>query len=108
MEVQAPEITPVQVTTPPQIAPVQVSPPAQQMEEGGAIGSITRGKMNIKDIVISALLFAVSVYAILYYRKGIKKLDESPSAEQFLNMTENIEEVEYNVKKLMGKRYQST
>lgn len=109
MEVQAPEIAPVQVSAPaPAPAPTYAPSPAPQMAEGGAIGSVTGGKMNIKDIVISALLFVVSVYGILYYRKAIKKLDEQPTAEQFDNMTGDIEEVQYNVKKLMGKRYQTT
>ena len=102
---------PAEVSTPAP-APVVVSTPAPTVEtsyeEGGAIGSITSGKMNIKDIVISALLITLSVYGIFYYRKAIKKLDEQPTADEFENMSGDIEEVKYNVKKALGKKYETT
>ena len=64
--------------------------------------------MNIKDIVISALLITLSVYGIFYYRKAIKKLDEQPTAEEYENMTGDIDEVKYNLKKALGKKYETT
>jgi hypothetical protein len=64
--------------------------------------------MNIKDIVISALLVALSVYGIFYYRKAIKKLDEQPSSEEFDTMSGDIEEVKYNLQKALGRKYQKT
>ena len=109
-----------QTTTPPMEAtstvatqaPVVETTPAPTVEtsysEGGAMGSITSGKMNIKDIVISALLITLSVYGIFYYRKAIKKLDEQPTAEEYDNMSGDIEEVKYNLKKALGKKYETT
>jgi hypothetical protein len=104
---------PVAETTPVNTAPpVSVETPAPTIEtsysEGGAMGSITSGKMNIKDIVISALLVTLSIYGIFYYRKAIKKLDEQPTADEFENMSGDIEEVKYNVKKALGKKYETT
>lgn len=104
---------PVAETAPVNTAPpVSVETPAPTVEtsyaEGGAMGSITSGKMNIKDIVISALLITLSIYGIFYYRKAIKKLDEQPTAEEFDNMSGDIEEVKYNVKKALGKKYETT
>jgi hypothetical protein len=102
---------PVEVSTPAP-APVAESTPAPTVEtsysDGGAMGSITSGKMNIKDIVISALLVTLSVYGIFYYRKAIKKLDEQPTAEEYENMIGDIDEVKYNVKKALGKKYETT
>jgi hypothetical protein len=98
------------VPTPP--TPTVETAPMSAVEtsysDGGAMGSITSGKMNIKDIVISALLITLSVYGIFYYRKAIKKLDEQPTAEEFDNMSGDIEEVKYNVKKALGKKYEAT
>jgi len=100
---------PVEVSTP---APVVETTPAPTVEtsysDGGAMGSITNGKMNIKDIVISALLITLSIYGIFYYRKAIKKLDEQPTAEEYENMTGDIDEVKYNLKKALGKKYETT
>lgn len=100
---------PVEASTP---APVVETTPAPTVEtsysDGGAMGSITSGKMNIKDIVISALLVTLSIYGIFYYRKAIKKLDEQPTAEEYENMTGDIDEVKYNLKKALGKKYETT
>ena len=102
---------PVEVSTPTP-APVVASTPAPTIEtsyeDGGAMGSITSGKMNIKDIVISALLVTLSVYGIFYYRKAIKKLDEQPTADEFENMSGDIYEIKFNVKKALGKKYETT
>jgi hypothetical protein len=102
---------PVEVSTPTP-APVVASTPAPTIEtsyeDGGAMGSITSGKLNFKDIVISALLVTLSVYGIFYYRKAIKKLDEQPTADDFENMSGDIDEVKYNVKKALGKKYETT
>lgn len=102
---------PVEVSTPAP-APIVETTPAPTVEtsysDGGAVGSITSGKMNIKDIVISALLITLSVYGIFYYRKAIKKLDEQPTIDEFENMSGDIDEVKYNLKKALGKKYETT
>lgn len=113
MEAQttAPATTPAPATAPaPEVANVtyQAPAPTPQMETGGAMETIAKPKMNIKDIVISALLIVVSIYGIFYYRKAIKKLDEQPSSEEFDTMSGDIEEVKYNLQKALGKKYQKT
>jgi hypothetical protein len=113
MEAQttAPATTPAPATAPaPEVANVtyQAPAPTQQMETGGAMEAITKPKMNIKDIVISALLIGVTIYGIFYYRKAIKKLDEQPSSEEYDNMSGDIEELKYNLQKALGKKYQKT
>ena len=105
MEAPAP-VTP-DVAPAPAPAPVvaQAPAPAPQMAEGGAMDSITKGKMNIKDIIISGLLFTLTVYGIVYYRKAIKSLDEQVTPEEFDNMAGMIEEHDVNLKKALGGKY---
>jgi len=103
--------TPAPATAPaPEVANVtyQAPAPTPQMETGGAMETITKPKMNIKDIVISALLVALSIYGIFYYRKAIKKLDEQPTTDEIDDMSGDIEEVKFNLQKAMGKKYQKT
>ena len=88
-------------------APAPTPAPAPQMESGGAMESIAKQKMNVKDIVISILLVGMSIYGIVYYRKAIKSLDETPTLEEFDNMAGDVEEVKLNVKKALGKRYET-
>jgi hypothetical protein len=106
------QTTPPVETSTPAPPPVVETTPAPTVEtsysDGGAMGSITSGKMNIKDIVISALLVTLSIYGIFYYRKAIKKLDEQPTAEEYENMNGDIDEVKYNLKKALGKKYETT
>lgn len=113
MEAQstAPATTTAPATPPaPEVASVTYQAPAStpQMENGGAMETITKPKMNIKDIVISALLIVVSIYGIFYYRKAIKKLDEQPSSDEFDQMSEDIDELKFNLQKAMGRNYQKT
>lgn len=113
MEAQstAPATTPAPATSPaPEVANVTYQAPAStsSMENGGAMETITKPKMNIKDIIISGFLIALSIYGIFYYRKAIKKLDEQPSSEEFDNMSADIDEVKYNLQKALGKKYQKT
>jgi predicted cobalt transporter CbtA len=99
-----PDVAPAPAPAP-AVAPAVAPAPAPQMAEGGAMDSITRGKMNIKDIIISGLLFTLTVYGIVYYRKGIKALDEQVTPEEFDNMAGMIEEHDVNLKKALGSKY---
>jgi len=81
--------------------------PAPQMESGGATDSIMKPKMNVKDMVLSGILIVMAIYGIVYYRKAIKSLDETPTLEEFDNMAGDVEEVKLNVKKALGKKYQT-
>ena len=105
MEAPAPATPDVAPAPAPAPVVAQAPAPAPQMAEGGAMDSITRGKMNIKDIIISGLLFTLTVYGIVYYRKGIKALDEQVTPEEFDNMAGMIEEHDVNLKKALGSKY---
>jgi Tfp pilus assembly protein FimV len=108
MEAPAPA-TPEVASAPapaPAPAPVAVAP-APQMESGGATDSIMKQKMNVKDMVLSGILIVMAIYGIVYYRKAIKSLDETPTLEEFDNMAGDVEEVKLNVKKALGKKYQT-
>ena len=111
MEAQttAPATTPAPATAPaPEVANVTYQAPTPQMETGSAMETITKPKMNYKDILISGLLMALSIYGIFYYRKAIKKLDEQPTTDEIDDMSGDIEEVKFNLQKAMGKKYQKT
>lgn len=98
--IAAPAAAPAAIVAPPAAAPV--------MEDGGAMSSILKPKMNIKDIVISALLVVVTIYGIVYYRRGLKALEENPSADEFDTLRGDVDEVMYNLKKKLGKSYEMT
>lgn len=113
MEGQAPEVTvapivaPAPVATPVAPAPQSVAPP-QSLEQGGVFEGRTNSKWKMVDIFIMSLWIIVPIYGIIYYRKAIKKLEEQPTAEEFDNMIEDVEEVKYNVKKVLGGKYRNT
>jgi hypothetical protein len=105
-----------QVATPTAEAPVSVAPPVMESTppptseyaEGGALGSFTSRKMNLKDMFFSGLFIAFGIMGILYYSKAIKKLGEQPTKEEYENMSGDLDEVKYNVQKALGKRYETT
>ena len=99
-----PEVAPAPapVATP---APAPVSSPEPQMESGGAMDSIMKPKMNIKDMVVSGLLIVMAIYGIVYYRKAIKSIDETPTLEEFDNFADMVEEHDVNLKKALGNKY---
>jgi hypothetical protein len=109
MEGQAPEVVPVQAVAP---APAPIDAyapaPAPQMAEGGAMENKVKPSFRLVDIAIMALWIVVPIYGIFYYRKALKKLDEQPTADDFSNMNGDIEELQYNLKKALGKKYQAT
>jgi len=103
MEAPAP-VTP-EVAPAPAPAPVVAPAPAPQMADGGAMDSVAKPKMNTKDIIISLLLITVSIYGIVYYRTGIKTLDEQITPEEFDNMAGKVDEHDVNLKKALGNKY---
>lgn len=107
MEAPAPATPEVAPAPAPVATPAPAPAPAPQMESGGATDSIMKPKMNIKDMVLSGILIVMAIYGIVYYRKAIKSLDETPTLEEFDNMAGDLEEVKHNVKKSLGKRYQT-
>ena len=105
MEASAPATPEVAPAPAPAPAPAVAPAPAPQMAEGGAMDSIAKPKMNVKDIIISALLVTLSIYGIVYYRKAIKSLDEQITPEEFDNMAGMVEEHDVNLKKALGGKY---
>jgi hypothetical protein len=111
MEAQttAPATTPAPATAPaPEVANVTYQAPTPQMETGGAIDAITKPKMNVKDILLSGFLFAMTISVIIYTRLAIAKLKEQPTTDEIDDMSGDIEEVKFNLQKAMGKKYQKT
>ena len=100
--VATPEVAPAPAPAP---APVVAPAPAPQMAEGGAMDSIAKPKMNVKDMVISGLLIVLSIYGIVYYRKAIKSLDEQVTPEEFDDMVAKVDEHDVNLKKALGSKY---
>jgi hypothetical protein len=97
--------------TPASVAPpvVESTPaPTPEYADGGAMGSITSGKMNIKDILISALLITMTIYVIVSSRKTMQKLDEQLSNEEIDDIYAKLDEHEENLKRAMGKNYKTT
>ena len=107
MEAPAPATPEVAPAPAPVATPAPAPAPIPQMESGGATESIMKPKMNVKDMVLSGLLIVMAIYGIVYYRKAIKNLDETPTLEEFDNMAGDVEEVKLNVKKALGKKYQT-
>ena len=64
--------------------------------------------MDLKSLLVFGLLIAFSIYGITYYRKAIAKLNDKKPTDDFLNLVDDVEEVKYNVKKALGKRYSAT
>jgi len=105
MEAPVPATPDVAPAPAPAVAPAPAPAPAPQMADGGAMDSIAKPKMNVKDIIISALLVTLSIYGIVYYRKAIKSLDEQITPEEFDNMAGMVDEHDVNLKKALGSKY---
>ena len=105
---EAPAVATPDVAPAPATVAVQTPAPAPQMADGGAMDSIAKPKMNIKDIFISLLLITVSIYGIVYYRKGIKTLDEQITPEEFDEMAGKVDEHDVNLKKALGNKYKKS
>lgn len=97
-----PEVASAPAVTP---APAPTVAPAPQMAEGGAMDSIAKPKMNVKDIIISLLLVTLSIYGIVYYRKAIKTIDDQITPEEFDNIAGMVDEHDVNLKKALGNKY---
>ena len=95
-------------------APVQTVEPVQTVapSSGGAddvfesMGS--QKPMDFKSLLLFGLLIAFSIYGITYYRKAIAKLNDDKPNDDFLNLSDDVEELKYNVKRVMGKNYKTT
>jgi hypothetical protein len=95
------------------VAPAPVAPAPVASASGGgddvfeSMGS--QKPMDLKSLLVFGLLIAFSVYGITYYRKAIAKLNEDKKPnDDFLNLVDDVEEVKYNVKKALGKKYSTT
>lgn len=97
------------------VAPVQAVAPVQSvapMSGGGDDVFENMGSqkpMDLKSLLLFGLLIAFSIYGITYYKKAIQKMNEEKKPnDEFLNLVDDVEEVKYNVKKALGKRYSTT
>jgi uncharacterized protein with LGFP repeats len=93
------------------VAPVQVTTPAPATGGGDDVfeNMTSQKPMDFKSLLIVGLIVAFSIYGITYYRKAIQKMNEDKkTSEEFLNLVDDVEEVKYNVKRALGKRYTTT
>lgn len=97
------------------VAPVQTVAPVQSVAPTAGGGDDvfedmgSKKPMDLKSLLLFGLLVAFSIYGITYYRKAIQKMNEDKKPnDDFLNLVDDVEEVKYNVKKALGKRYSKT
>jgi hypothetical protein len=95
------------------IAPAPVAPAPVESSSGEgddvfeSMGS--QKPMDFKSLLVFGLLIAFTIYGITYYRKAIAKLNEDKKPnDDFLNLVDDVEEVKYNVKRALGKKYSTT
>jgi hypothetical protein len=93
------------------VAPVAPAPVASSSGGGDdvfeSMGS--QKPMDFKSLLVFGLLIAFTIYGITYYRKAIAKLNEDKKPnDDFLNLVDDVEEVKYNVKRALGKKYSTT
>jgi len=97
-------------------APVSVAPtqPIDSAPTSGGGDDVfenmsSQKPMDLKSLLLFGLLVAFSIYGIVFYRKSIQKMNqEKKPTDDFLNLVDDVEEVKYNVKKALGKRYTTT
>ncbi len=105
-EVSVAPVAPAPVAPAP-VAPAPVAPSGGGDDVFENMGS--QKPMDFKSLLVFGLLIAFSIYGITYYRKAIAKLnDDKKPNEDFLNLVDDVEEVKYNVKKALGKKYSTT
>ena len=104
--ISTPEVSASTPAAPP--VEVQAAPTPVPAENGGMFDSILKPKMNVKDLVLTGLLVAFSVYGIWYYRTKLKKIKEDPTADEFDDLRADVDELLINVKKALGKNYKTT
>jgi hypothetical protein len=96
------------------VAPAPVTPAPVAPTSGGGGDDVfesmgSQKPMDLKSLLVFGLLIAFSIYGITYYRKAIAKLNEDKKPnDDFLNLVDDVEEVKYNVKKALGKKYSTT
>lgn len=104
-EVSVAPVAPAPVAPAP-VAPAPVTPSGGGDDVFESMGA--QKPMDYKSLLVFGLLIAFSIYGITYYRKAIAKLNDDKPKEDFLNLVDDVEEVKYNVKKALGKKYTTT
>jgi hypothetical protein len=92
--------------------PIAPTPEITEIPETGAVTSFPLSKFKLVDYFIAGLYVAVGIYGLVYIHDARKKLKANaeeiePIKEEFENMNGDIEEVKYNLKKALGKRYKT-
>jgi hypothetical protein len=104
------EVAVAPVTT----APVQTVEPVQTVAPSSGGGDdvfenmASQKPMDFKSLLLFGLLIAFSIYGITYYRKAIQKLNDDKPNDDILNLSDDVEELKYNVKKALGNKYSTT
>jgi hypothetical protein len=89
----APSVSPTVEPTPTQI-PVSLEM-GDEIEKGG--------KFELASYLLMVGFLGASLYSIYYYRQALNKLNEK-SGDDVIKT--ELSEVKYNLKKLMGKKYE--
>jgi hypothetical protein len=109
METEVGSVTPAPVAPVETIAPVQTVAPSSGGGDDVFESMGSQKPMDFKSLLVFGLLIAFTIYGITYYRKAIAKLNEEKKPnDDFLNLVDDVEEVKYNIKKAMGKKYSTT
>lgn len=107
-----PSVEAPQVQTPaPAPAPTVETAPAPTVETSfnqGGVSSLGITKLKLVDYFVIGLYVALGISGLMYFSEARKKLKEQPNADEFENMSGDLEEVKYNLKKALGKKYETT
>jgi hypothetical protein len=90
----APSVSPTVEPTPTQI-PVSLEM-GDEIEKGG--------KFELASYLLMVGFLGASLYSIYYYRQALNKLNEKEDDSILKN---EIGEIRYNLKKIMGKKYET-
>lgn len=105
--IPAPQTTPAPEATPTPAIEATVAPSTSSFSEGGKLSSFLPSKLTLVDYLIAGLYLAVGVYGLITIKQFRKKQKGLPSGEEFESVLDKIDEVEYNVKKIRGKNYET-
>jgi len=104
----SPTATPAPVATPVVEATATPSPASESsFSSGGKLSSFLPSKLTLVDYFIAGLYIAVGVYGLITIKQFRKKQSDLPNKEEFDSILDKIDEVEYNVKKIRGKNYET-
>jgi len=95
------------------IAPVAATPTPIQSFTPTNVGSDdvfesmgAQKPMDLTSLLVFGLFIAFTIYGITYYRKAIATLEQNKKpSDEFTKLNDTVSQIEYNVKRALGKRY---